>query len=319
MQFFITGAAGFTGFATAQYLLQQGHAVIGLCRNKAQAERLKSASIQPIVGSLKTLADTAIPPVDVVLHCAALLGKWAPYAEYKKVNVLGTKAAVEKAIAIGAKRFIHISTDTVLLSGKDIWNADESMPLGNATYAYAKSKREAEQVLQSFQGQIEIVILRPRMIWGNTQNPLYKSMQQAAASGRFLWLNKGLAQTSVTHVLNLAAAIELAAQHPAAAGKVYHVADKQQHSLYNFWQQQLATQQLHLPDTSIPGWLARLIADCIEPVWTLARIKKAPPITRMAAVSFSRSCTLNTEKIARELGYNNIISFEEGLRKMKHH
>ena len=157
------------------------------------------------------------------------------------------------------------------------------------------------------------------MIWGNTQNPLYKSMQQAAESGRFLWLNKGRVQTSVTHVLNLAAAIELAAQHPAAAGQVYHVADQQQHSLYDFWQQQLATQQLHLPDKSIPGWLARLMANCIEPVWKCLGIKKAPPITRMAAVSFSRSCTLNTHKIVRELGYADIISFEEGLRQMKHH
>lgn len=319
MQFFITGAAGFTGFATAQYLLQQGHTVTGLCRNETQAKRLQAAGVQPVLGTLETLAETTIPNVDVVLHCAALLGKWEPYAEYKKVNVQGTKAAIEKAMAIGAQRFIHVSTDMVLLNDADICNATEETPLGNASYAYAKSKREAEVLLQSYHSQIEIVILRPRMIWGNTQNPLYKSMQQAAETGRFLWLNKGWVQTSVTHVLNLAAAIELAAQHPEAAGQVYHVADQQQHSLYDFWQQQLATQQLRLPDTSIPGWMARLIADCIEPVWALSGKKKAPPITRMAAVSFSRSCTLNTQKIACELGYVDIISFEEGLRQMKYH
>lgn len=319
MQFFITGSAGFTGFATAQYLLQQGHDVMGLCRNETQAKHLQAAGVQPVLGTLETLADTVISNVDVVLHCAALLGKWAPYSDYEKVNVQGTKAAVEKAMAIGAKRFIHISTDMVLMNDKDIWNATEAMPFGNAPYPYAKSKRKAEELLQGYRSEIEIVILRPRMIWGNRHSPLYKTMQQAAASGRFLWLNHGRAQTSVTHVLNLAAAIALVAQHPAAVGQVFHVADQQTHSLYNFWQQQLATQQCHLPDISIPGWLARLIAHCIEPIWIISGFKKAPPITRMAAVSFSRSCTLNTDKITYELGYSPIISFEEGLRQMRHY
>ncbi len=316
MRFFITGAAGFTGFEVGRYLVAAGHTVYGLHRRPIQSQVLIAAGIHPVAGTLETLAEISLPAIDVVIHCAAMIGQWESSDAYNKVNVTGTIQAVEKAIANGAKRFIHISTDMVLFDDEDCIGATEEHPLGNVTFPYASSKRQAELALQSYHSTIEIVILRPRMIWGTTANPLYKSMKAAAVSKKFLWLNNGLAVTSVTHVLNLAHAIELAATHKAAAGEIFHVADAEEHTLQFFWQQQLQTEQLQLPTASIPGWIARVIANCIEPVWHLLRIKKAPPISKIAAYSFSTSFTLSAKKIQQTLGYHPIINFDAGIAAM---
>ncbi|MCC6759656.1 MAG: NAD(P)-dependent oxidoreductase [Chitinophagaceae bacterium] len=316
MRFFITGAAGFTGLEVGRYLVAAGHTVYGLHRRPVQSQVLVDAGIHPVAGTLETLAEISLPAIDVVIHFAAMIGQWESSDAYNKVNVTGTIQAVEKAIAIGAKRFIHISTDMVLFEGEDCIGATEEHPLGHVTFPYASSKRQAELILQSYHSTIEIVILRPRMIWGTTANPLYKSMKAAAVSKKFLWLNNGLAVTSVTHVLNLAHAIELAATHKAAAGEIFHVADAEEHTLQSFWQQQLQTEQLQLPTASIPGWIARVIANCIEPVWHLLRIKKAPPISKIAAYSFSTSFTLNAKKIQQTLGYHPIINFDAGIAAM---
>lgn len=316
MLFFITGAAGFVGLTTTKYLLQYGHTVWGLCRTTSQAKMLQEAGAIPVIASLDMLADTSLPRVDVVVHCAGLVAQWAPHTLYHAVNVGGTKQAMEKAIELGAKRFIHISSDSVLMNGRDTFNLDEAAPWGTVNFPYPQSKRLAEQLLESYKGQMELVILRPRMIWGSTTSPLYRFMEAAAVSGKFLWLSQGTAITSVTHCLNLAEAIRLSAVNPAAVGHVFHLSDQQTHSLKDFWQQQLATKHLQLPNRSLPGWMARLIARMVEPLWLSVGMKKSPPISRMAAITFSRSCTLNSQKITTLLGYKEIVGFQEGLSLM---
>ncbi|MCP3100059.1 NAD-dependent epimerase/dehydratase family protein [Myxococcus sp. K15C18031901] len=52
MNLFITGATGFIGGSLAEYLKSRGHAIRGLVRDDAKAQRLKARGIEPVRGDL---------------------------------------------------------------------------------------------------------------------------------------------------------------------------------------------------------------------------------------------------------------------------
>ncbi len=52
MNVFITGAGGFIGGSIAQKLVQLGHTVRGLERNRAKAPELRARGVEPVPGTL---------------------------------------------------------------------------------------------------------------------------------------------------------------------------------------------------------------------------------------------------------------------------
>ncbi len=71
-----------------------------------------------------------------------------------------------------------------------------------------------------------------------------------------------------------------------------------------------------MPKTSIPGPLARGLARILESVWKLLRLNSEPPLTRFAAAMASSECTIRIDKARAELGYEPIITQEEGLAQL---
>ncbi|WP_263974587.1 NAD(P)H-binding protein [Myxococcus xanthus] len=56
MQLFLTGASGFIGGSLAHSLKARGHAIRGLVRDRAKAERLAALGIEPVLGDLEDRA-----------------------------------------------------------------------------------------------------------------------------------------------------------------------------------------------------------------------------------------------------------------------
>jgi len=77
-----------------------------------------------------------------------------------------------------------------------------------------------------------------------------------------------------------------------------------------------ATRGISLPDHNLPSGVAGVIAKAGEGIWRLLRLKGAPPLTRHAVMVLSRDCTLDDAKARRELGYQPVIGFDEGLAKL---
>jgi hypothetical protein len=58
------------------------------------------------------------------------------------------------------------------------------------------------------------------------------------------------------------------------------------------------------------------LARAIEGIYRLFRIRTAPPMTRFAIDMMSSSVTVKTDRAKRELGYEPIVSVEQGLAAM---
>ena len=134
---------------------------------------------------------TAAPPpewiaqlrgIDVVVHLAGLAHQRAgaqASASYFRINRDGTLRLAAAARAAGVKRFIFLSSAKVFGEGGSAIYSETTAP--NPHDAYAQSKWQAEQLLRErFASTLEIVILRPPLVYGRDAKANFASLMRLA-------------------------------------------------------------------------------------------------------------------------------------------
>ncbi|WP_395648014.1 NAD-dependent epimerase/dehydratase family protein [Terricaulis sp.] len=314
MRIFITGASGFVGGAAAKHFVAQGHDVRAMSRSEKSDAVIGSLGATPVRCDLENVTAAHIGDAEAIVHSAAFVEQWGPKDAWFRFNVLGTRAMLEAASQAGAKRFVHISTESVLWRGQSLNGADETYPLApNSPYPYAATKAQAEMIVKAANSEtLKTIILRPRFIWGPGDTTLVPAIEAMAKSGQWMWINHGRAMTSTTHVANLIHAIELALTK-GDPGEAYFVLDDGVRSMHEMISGIAASRGITLPEKSIPAWLADAIGGACEAAWGTFGLKSDPPLTRFSAMIMSRDSVLSDDKIRTEMGYRPVISVEDGL------
>ncbi len=315
MKIFITGASGFVGGAAARHLAKD-HQVFAMSRSEESDAKIRETGAVPIRSSLNNVTTDHLSGCDAVIHAAAYVEEWGPDSMFESLNVDGTKQLLETANRAAVKRFIHISTEAALFHGQHMHDIDENYPLAlTSPFPYSRTKAKAEKYVRSFQGLTQTISLRPRMIWGPGDQTILQAVKDMVAQKKFLWINGGEAMTSSTHIDNLIHGIELALTQ-GVQGAVYFLTDGKPMRFRDFLTAYLATEGIALPDKSLPGGVVRFLAMVMEKIWKLFGIKSQPPITRFTAAIMSRDCTIRDDLARRELGYQPILTVEEGMQSL---
>lgn len=233
MKILVTGATGFVGRELTERLQKlTGSAVCA-------AVRSNSAELAPGIKLFVTgnsLADTnwtaALDNVDVIIHLAARVhvmrdASSDPLAAFRAVNVAGTLALARQAAAAGVRRFIFLSSikvngeETIL--GKPFRAEDMAAPQD----PYAISKLEAELGLRQIaaSSDMEIVIIRPPLVYGPGVKANFQAMMQWVRRGVPLPLGAIRNQRSLVALENLVDLIVTCLDHPAAANQIFLVSD----------------------------------------------------------------------------------------------
>lgn len=175
----------------------------------------------------------ALEGVDTVVHLAARVHVMRetsrnPLAQFREVNVEGTRRVAEFARAAGVRRLVFLSSIKVLgektLSGAPFTQESPMSPQD----PYGISKAEAEEMLVNhFQerGDLEAVIIRPPLVHGPGMGG-----NLAALAG---WIRKGLPlpfgaidnRRDLLGVDNLCDLIAVSIEHADAPGKRLLAAD----------------------------------------------------------------------------------------------
>ncbi len=231
----VTGARGFVGRPVVDAFRASGWAVTGAVRTRGQGGRGEDGYREVAAGELSPETDwrEALAGVDVVVHLAARVHQMRdqavdPLAEFRRVNVEGTRWLAEQAAASGAKRFVFVSSIKVNGEGTAPGQTYRETDVPAPADPYGISKLEAEEALRLVGARtgLEVVILRPPLMVGREVKGNLAALSEAIRRGRplpFGSITKN--RRSLLDVRNFADAVVVCASHPRAAGEVFLVSD----------------------------------------------------------------------------------------------
>jgi nucleoside-diphosphate-sugar epimerase len=310
MRCLITGGNGFVGRALTSHVLASGCEVRLSLR---QPTRLgQSVDVETVeIGSLSLKNDwtAALRDVDRVVHLAARVhamndNSSDPMAEFRRVNVEGTANLARQAAAAGVRRFVYLSSIKVngefTQEGRPFTANDAPAPED----PYGVSKHEAEQWLRQIATEtgMEVVIIRPPLVYGSGVKANFESMMRWLARGVPLPL-AAVTQNrrSLVALDNLVDLIVTCLSHSAAANQTFLVSDGE--------------------DLSTAGLLRRIGAALGHPTRLFyvppSMLKLGSHIANKPGI-YQRLCgslQLDITKTRQLLGWTPPVSVDEGLRR----
>jgi nucleoside-diphosphate-sugar epimerase len=317
---FVTGGSGFIGGALIERLRSEGVEVRALARSERSAERVRELGAEAVSGDLddRESLRAGAEGCEVAFHAAAKVEDWGDPAEFERLNVGGTRNAIDACRDAGVRRVVHVGTEAALMAGRPLVNVDEGAALRPDSPAlYSSSKAKAEQLVRAANGDgLETVVVRPRFVWGRGDTTLLPAIIEMVRSGRFRWIGGGRQLTATTHVDNTVEGLWLGATK-APAGGVYFVTDGEPVVFREFLTAMLGTQGVEIPDKSVPPRVAEIAARAAEAIWRGLKRPGNPPLTRFAVWVSSQECTIDISRAERELGYRPVKSREEGLVELR--
>ncbi|HDS1698997.1 MULTISPECIES: SDR family oxidoreductase [unclassified Pseudomonas] len=309
---FLTGASGFVGSAVLQRLLADGMPIVATIRRN-------STSLPPAVEAVPFDSfeeacqwGEALLGCDTVIHCAARVHvmndtEADPLAAFRKINVQGTMSLARQAVAAGVKRFVYISSikvngeETAL--GQPYTAHDRPQP--QDPYGISKMEAEAELWALAKASGLEVVIIRPVLVYGPGVKANFQAMMR--------WLSKGVPlpfgaidnRRSLVALDNLVDLIAICIDHPAAANQVFLVSDGEDLSttaLLRRMAQALGAPARLLP---VPGWLLSGGANLLGRTALSKRL--------------CGSLQVDIEKTRKVLGWQPPVSVDAALRATAQH
>ena len=306
----VTGGNGFIGSAVLRHLKEDG-----LHDIRAAIRETYSASIQGMglvaVGDIGPDTDwsLALQGVSILVHCAARVHVMSetvanPLDEFRRVNVQGALNLARQAVGAGVKRFIFVSSIKVNGETTRPGHPFTAEDIPSPTDAYGVSKMEAERVLRdlSINSGIDLVIIRPPLVYGPGVKANFARLMRAVHRGLPLPLGAIDNRRSLVALENLVDLIVRCIEHPDAANQTFLVSDGED----------LSTTQLLKKIGQALGKPSRLI-----PV-PLVLLKLAGDLVgRGAAVQrLCGSLQVDIEKTRRCLDWTPPLSVDEGLKRV---
>ncbi|MCW0234762.1 MAG: NAD-dependent epimerase/dehydratase family protein [Ferrovibrio sp.] len=319
---FVTGGSGFVGSRLITLLVSRGWQVKALARSRAAIEAVQRVGAMSIYGDLTDARAlrSGLEGCEVVFHVAAHFKLWGPRAVFDQVNVEGTRALVEAAMATsGLRRVIGVSAAAVVMGDPEpMLEVDESLPLQTRDFApYSSSKAEGERLLLAANSRrpgFETIAIRPPFIWGPDM-PTLDHMVETVRAGRFQWVGGGGQAMSTCHVDNLCEALLLAVDR-GRGGEAYFVSDGENGTLKNVISALLATRDIVPKARAVPFRLAWMMAGVMGAAWRMLGRSGEPPITRQMLRLIGKPFTISIAKARADLGYVPRVSFAEGIAIM---
>lgn len=312
----MTGATGFLGGVLTRQLLADGIDVLALGRDVSKLAALLDAGAKTHACDLaRSNARPAHAGYDALIHCAALSSPWGAPAAFHAANVVGTQNAIALAREAGVRRFVHISTPSIYFRFRDQVGVREDATLPPPVNAYAKTKREAENLVLAAT-DLDPIILRPRGLYGPGDTTLLPRLIAAARTRALPLMNEGRAATDLTYITDVSAAAHRAATtNPKLSQRIFNISGGEVLNVRDVAERAAARANVEVRWRTMPTQLVFAFARASEAYCAALPNRPEPPITAYGAALFAFTQTLNIEAAAVQLGWSPKISFDEGLAR----
>jgi nucleoside-diphosphate-sugar epimerase len=311
----VTGATGFIGSHLVEELLRRGFEVRCLIRRTSDTRFLETLGVELVPGDYQdpdSLAP-AVADIDHVFHLAAVLTALT-WEEYRRANVEATKNLLAACLARnpGLRRFVFVSSISAAgpsEKGRARTEDDPSAPISD----YGRSKLLAEEAVRQYSRRFPAVIIRPPNVIGPRQRELLVAINLIRRRIMPV-IGTGEPQTSLCYVGDVVEALILAAEHPAAAGRTYFLADPRPYTWLEISQSVARALGIRGPVLRVRYPVQLLVAALSEAV---ARIGKTRPRLTANYVKSARFChwIYDASRIRRELGFETKTGLDEAVAR----
>ena len=324
MKALVTGATGLIGSHVVERLVARGDAVRALVRPTSDTAWLSARGVELATGDVldPDSLPAALAGVDLVYHCAALVGEWGRAEDFRAVDVRGTEHVVDAAIHAGVRRFVHLSSAAVYglwrLRGRSV---SEAFPIAPRLWRwdyYGRAKQQAERAVfgAARSGGIEVCALRPTLVYGPRDRYILPRVVDLLRARRLRIIGSGDNPLHLVYAGDVADAALRAGTRRAAPDRVYHLDGRCEASQREFLEAVAALAREPGPGRSQPLALAYAIAFLREAWGHLTGRPDAPASTRyLVAVCGGGETHFDTSKAARDLGWQPRVSLREGLAR----
>jgi nucleoside-diphosphate-sugar epimerase len=200
----VTGSSGFIGRQLVPVLQRSGHKIV-LC------ERSKGFDLQS-----EEAMSAAFTGADIVIHLAGLNNNSkAGWEEFSKINVTGSARVLGACKSAGVNKLIFASSVHANLSGK----------LKGPAAFYARSKREAEDILISQAGKVKVIAIRLPLVYGDDLAGGFRALAGLVRRGLPLPFGACRAPVATLSITNLAGAVEAMIRGGEPGSHLYAIQD----------------------------------------------------------------------------------------------
>jgi nucleoside-diphosphate-sugar epimerase len=324
----VTGAAGWLGRAFVDHLTRTNgpHARAGVVRALVHGQEdlaafTVAARVQRILGDVRrpdgldALFADLTRPFDVV-HTAGVVHP-ARVDDFEEINARGTANVMAAALAHGARRVVHISSNSPFGTNPhpdDVFRNDEPY---DPYYGYGRSKMQAElRVLDAVGRGLDAVIVRPPWFYGPFQPPRQTTFFRMVRKGRFPVIGRGGQRRSMVYIDNLVQGVVAAELTPTPAGRGWWIADARPYTIDEIVStvgRALAAEGFDVTPNHVrlPPLAGRIAERADALIQRTGRYVQAVHV--LGEMDKSIACDIATAR--EELGYEPEIALEEGMRR----
>ena len=291
----ITGASGFMGFHVARALGEAALPYRALVRPTSNVIALRALDAELCTGDVTDRASLvrALDGCGAVIHLAGAADIADP-AINQQVNVDGTVNVAAACREAGVERVVFFSTNCAVRQLQD---------------AYGRTKHEAEQALEAYQGDLDIRTFRPAMIYGEGSVEFTTFVNTVARLPLVPVPGSGEHILRPALVDDVVAATLAAVQRDGLGGRFYDIIGSSAITLNGLIAEvaRLMDRQrrpLHIPQ-QLCFWGAQL----------LGMVQTHPLVTPDQVLAFAQDTAGDYENATEDLDYRP-VSMEQGLARL---
>ncbi|MBW3514115.1 SDR family oxidoreductase [Shewanella sp. NKUCC01_JLK] len=264
----ITGGSGFIGSYLISSLMNRSLLVCGRLKPPSiKAEKFISFDLSKDLLKVETLTN-----VQTVIHCAAYVhvmndSSSDPLFKFRQINTQATVNLAKQAATAGVKRFIFLSSIKVNGESTESGIPFTSNYSAKPVDSYGLSKYEAELELMKISqySGMEIVIIRPPLVYGVGVKANFASLMNLVSKGvplPFGCITQN--KRSLVSVTNLVDLIITCIDHPKAANQVFLVSDDHDVSTSEMVREMAKALDKPTWQLPIPIWCYQLVGKLFE-------------------------------------------------------
>ena len=315
----ITGATGFLGHRTIEYILEKtDFLIVAAARTKRQERTFLSPRVVYHYGDLTQsyyVASLFNTPLFAIVNCASLSAPWGRKSDFIKANIDTQTLLIKYAKKNDVDRFIYISSPSIYVNHKDRFNIREESTVFSPVNQYAATKRKAEELLRK--SDLSFIILRPRALVGKGDTIIFPRLINAHKAGRLKIIGNGQNICDLTAVKNVAHAINLALTiGENGINEDYNITNDEPVLLWRTINEVFYALGFNTVKKSVPRKFAYLVAGIQEYIAKSRLSRGEPTLLRYSISTLACSMTFDISKAKKLISFKPQHTFESKIKEV---